>query len=165
MKKILFLIPFVVFISCSAPKFAANRATQQNGSELAGSSSTNSTQQHAETGEATASLKIAPSLTIEQVKTEIKKNYLNLSKGERKEVRLLLKKEIKSIIKNHKKEMSPATTKSSSIDHDLKLAAIFGAVGIVSLILGGPAGQFFTVIGAIALIIGVVFFVKWLIRQ
>lgn len=158
------MIPFVVFFSCSAPKFAANRATQENGSAVAGSSSTNS-KQRAQEGEATASLKVVPSLTFEQAKTEIKKNYLNLSKGERKEVQQILKKEIKGLLKNQKKEMSPAPTKSSSIDHDLKLAAIFGAVGIVGLLLGGSAGQFFTVIGAIALIIGVVFFVKWLMEQ
>jgi hypothetical protein len=165
MKKNLLLIPFLMFISCSAPKFAANRTTLDNDSVVAGSSSTNLKYQRAEEGEATASLKTVPFLTIEKAKTEIKKNYFNLSKGERKEVRQLLKKEIKSIVKSQKKEMSTSATKSSSIDHDLKLAAIFGAVGIVSLILGGPAGQFFTVIGAIALIIGVVFFVKWLIRQ
>lgn len=48
------------------------------------------------------------------------------------------------------------------MDNDLKLAAIFGAVGIVALIISGDV---FYIIGGIALIIGVVFFVKWLVRQ
>ncbi len=47
-------------------------------------------------------------------------------------------------------------------DEDLKLATIFGAVGITGLIIGGNV---FNIIGAIALVIGVVFFVKWIIRQ
>jgi uncharacterized membrane protein len=54
--------------------------------------------------------------------------------------------------------------KSANMDHDLKLAAIFGAVGVVGILLGG-IGDFFLIIGGIALLIGVVFFVKWLIRQ
>jgi hypothetical protein len=89
---------------------------------------------------------------------------MNMTKVERKEVAHLLKKEIRSIRKNQKKEMSIASIKSAHLDHDLKLAAIFGSVGIVGLLLGF-AGQFFVVIGAIALIIGVVFFVKWLMEQ
>ena len=44
------------------------------------------------------------------------------------------------------------------------LAAVFGAVGIVGLIIG-TGTNVFSFIGGIALIIGVVFFVKWLVRQ
>jgi hypothetical protein len=55
-----------------------------------------------------------------------------------------------------------AAEAAAAMDHDLKLAAIFGAVGIVALIIGGDV---FWVIGGIALIIGVVFFVLWLSRQ
>jgi hypothetical protein len=50
------------------------------------------------------------------------------------------------------------------MDNDLKLAAIFGAVGIVGLMLGG-ATDVFWIIGGIALLVGVVFLVKWLVRQ
>jgi F0F1-type ATP synthase assembly protein I len=89
---------------------------------------------------------------------------VKLSTPERKEVRQLLRKEIKTISKNQNKEMSVSSTKAAGLDQNLKLAAIFGAVGIVGLLLG-TAGQFFVVIGAISLIIGVVFFVKWLLTQ
>lgn len=99
----------------------------------------------------------------EEVKKQVKEAYNKLSKQEKKEVRQLLKKEIKAIAKNNKKAPNPdAVTARGGIDHDLKLAAIFGAVGLVGLLIGGNV---FTVIGAIAMIIGVVFFVKWLIRQ
>ncbi|MCE2996614.1 MAG: hypothetical protein ACK5RG_22000 [Cyclobacteriaceae bacterium] len=165
MKKILFLIPFILFFSCSAPKFAANQTTED--AIIAGASNASSKQ--ATDGESvlTASTKATPSLAIEEARAEIKKNYLKLSKEERKEVRQLLKKEIKKMMKvqkSQKKEMAVSSTQASGIDHDLKLAAIFGAVGVVGLLLGS-AGQFFTIIGAISLIIGTVFFVKWLLEQ
>lgn len=112
----------------------------------------------------TASTSAQPVLVpTEEVKNQVKEAYKKLSKQEKKEVRQLLKKEIKTITKNNKKTPNPdAVTARGGIDHDLKLAAIFGAVGLVGLLIGGNV---FTVIGAIALIIGVVFFVKWLIRQ
>jgi preprotein translocase subunit SecF len=94
---------------------------------------------------------------------DVKKAYNQLTKEEKKKVRQLLKKEIKAILKNSKKNANTVTTQiSGDMDHDLKLAAIFGAVGLVGLLIGG---NFFGVIGAVAMIIGLVFFVKWLMRQ
>ena len=72
------------------------------------------------------------------------------------------KKEIKKIAK--KNDVVESTEATKALDRDLKLGAIFGAVGVVGLILGGASAVFFY-IGGIALIIGVVFFVRWLIRQ
>ncbi len=166
MKKNLLLIPFVLFFSCSAPKFAANSTAKDNAT-VAGSSNGSSKQETAGESVLTASTKATPSLAIEEARAEIKKNYLKLSKEERKEVRQLLKKEIKKMVKvqnSEKKEMAVTSTQARGLDHDLRLAAIFGAVGVVGLLLGS-AGQFFTIIGAISLIIGTVFFVKWLLEQ
>jgi hypothetical protein len=87
------------------------------------------------------------------------KTYEDMTKKERRELRNEVKKEIKKIIKN-----KDAVTAAKGIDRDLKLAAIFGAVGIIGLILSGITVAF-AIIGGVALIIGVVFFVKWLIRQ
>lgn len=88
---------------------------------------------------------------------EIKKTYLQMTKSERKEFRSELKKYIKV-----KKESVKAEKNANAMDNDLKLAAIFGAIGMVALIISGDV---FYIIGGIALIIGVVFFVKWLVRQ
>jgi hypothetical protein len=168
MKRIFYLIPVLLLAACSAPKYTASFQHQEINTGyhpvkaakgLAIESATISSE-----GEIlTASAKVEP-IALAEAKKEVRTAYLKMSKTERKEVRQLLKKEIKSIIKNQKKEMSVTSTKASGIDHDLKLAAIFGAVGIVGLILGS-AGQFFVVIGAISLLIGVVFFVKWLLEQ
>ena len=89
------------------------------------------------------------------------KTYLQLNKAERKAVRHYLKNEIKTFV-SAKKKMDSAQATRAGMDHDLKLAIIFGAVGIVGLLIGGDV---FWIIGGIALLIGVVFFVKWIIRQ
>ncbi len=86
-----------------------------------------------------------------------KKTYAQMTWVERKELRRDIKKYIKV-----KKETVQASKKSNAMDNDLKLAAIFGAVGLVALIISGDV---FYILGGIALIIGVVFFVKWLVRQ
>lgn len=94
------------------------------------------------------------------------KTYADMTKKERREFRHELKKEIKEIKKIVKKNKDNTTNAEAAkaLDKDLKLAAIFGAVGIVALILSGIS-VVFAVIGGIALIIGIVFLVKWLIRQ
>jgi len=91
------------------------------------------------------------------VKEEIKKTYVQMSKSERKAFRADVKKYLKE-----KKESVKATKSTNAMDNDLKLAAIFGAVGLVALIISGDV---FYIIGGIAMIIGVVFFVKWLVWQ
>ncbi len=87
----------------------------------------------------------------------VRKTYLQMTNSERKEFRGELKKYLK-----HKKETVKAAKSTNAMDSDLKLAAIFGAVGLVALIISGDV---FYIIGGIAMIIGVVFFVKWLVRQ
>jgi uncharacterized membrane protein len=91
------------------------------------------------------------------------KSYKEMSKAERKEFRKEAKELVKAYIKAKKEgDEVKATAAAQAMDQDLKMAAIFGAVGIVALIIGGDV---FWIIGGIALIIGVVFFVLWLSRQ
>ncbi len=167
MKKIPLFVPLFLFLACTSPKFVSQTFNAQEQSSWSGASNSGARQVGAGESELTASTKSTPSLTMEEARAEIKKNYLKLSKEERKEVRQLLKKEIKKVVKvqkSQKKELGVSSTQARGLDHDLKLAAIFGAVGVVGLLLGS-AGQFFTIIGAISLIIGTVFFVKWLLEQ
>jgi hypothetical protein len=165
MKKLLYLPLIVMFYSCASPKYSASVKSTESSSSLQGTSNSGSSSNPYQAGDVIFTASTKASLTSsDEIKSQLKKTYMNMTKAERKEVGRLLKKELKSIPKNQKNEMSVTSTKSSRLDHDLKLAAIFGAVGIVGLLLGF-AGQFFVVIGAIALIIGVVFFVKWLMEQ
>lgn len=97
---------------------------------------------------------------IENKAVSTKKTYGQMTKAERKEVRSSVK-EIKKVIEAEKEGIKESAS-TKGMDHDLKLAAIFGAVGIIALII---SGQVFYIIGGIAMLIGVVFFVKWIIRQ
>ena len=168
MKKITALLPIFVLVACAGPKYTASFQPINHPyehSNVYNATPATKVIDAAATNHLVASAKTEPALHLMEVKKdELKTAFQAMSKTERKEVRQLVKKQLKNIVKNQKKEVSVTSTKASGIDHDLKLAAIFGAVGIVGLLLGS-AGSFFTVIGAIAMIIGVVFFVKWLIRQ
>lgn len=96
-----------------------------------------------------------PVITKEEAVTKLK----SLSKEERKE----LKKELRKFVKENKKNSSvKAGGKAERLEYDVKLAAIFGAVGLVLLIIGGDV---LYVLGAIALLIGLYFFIRWLSRQ
>lgn len=95
--------------------------------------------------------------------TEVRKTYLQMSKTERQALKKHLRSEVRKYVKDHKKNAGVESAHAAKgMDHDLKLAAIFGAVGLVALII---SGEVFYIIGGIALIIGVIFFVKWLVRQ
>lgn len=167
MKYIFVLISIVVLASCSSPKYAAHFPSSHvdpNYHVVKVAQVEIVSQAATESQLLTASVNTTPvAIPTEEVRKQVKDAYAKLSNEQKKEVRQLLKKELKTISKNAKKDASvTATMARGGMDHDLKLAAIFGAVGLVGLLIGGNV---FTVIGAIAMIIGVVFFVKWLMRQ
>lgn len=167
MKYISVVISIVVLASCSSPKYAAHFPSSYVDPNYHAAKVVQVETVPAATTEnavLTASVNTASvALPAKEVRKQVKDAYAKLSKEQKKEVRQLLKKEIKGIAKSSKKDASvTATMARGGMDHDLKLAAIFGAVGLVGLLIGGNV---FTVIGAIAMIIGVVFFVKWLMRQ
>jgi hypothetical protein len=95
-------------------------------------------------------------------KQSVAKRIASMSKTERQQ----LKKDVKEYIKSVKKiKNSDQSIKGKkAMDHDLKLAAIFGAVGLLLTLLGGIHAVFW-VLGVIALVIGVVFFIIWLAKQ
>jgi hypothetical protein len=102
-----------------------------------------------------------PSISVEQ-KQMIAKKISSMSKSERKE----LKETLNEIKKSFRKKTFEGDSlhEKKAWDYDLKMAAIFGAVGLVLTALGG-VNTVFWVLGAIALIVGVVFLIKWLSRQ
>ena len=93
------------------------------------------------------------------------KSIKDLSKTEKKELRKKLKDYIKSY-KNDVKSVDEVASVNATkaLDADLKLAIIFGAIGITFSILGG-INTVFWVIGVIALIVGLVFFIRWISTQ
>jgi hypothetical protein len=167
-RKLLYLLSVAFLASCSAPKYSYNFDHYNYNS---GKKKSVATEAHIaaeqsplaiQPNELVASTSSAPILMEEKVSTpaaEVKtatKSYEQLTKVEQKE----LKKNLKKFVKENKESIKA----SKAMDHDLKLAAIFGAVGLVLSAFWG-LGPVFGVIGLICFIIGVIFFIKWLARQ
>ena len=88
-----------------------------------------------------------------------------LSRAEKKH----LLSELRDYVKSHAKERKAidevaSVNATKQLDDDLKLAIIFGAIGITFAILGG-INTVFWVIGVIGLIVGLVFFIRWISTQ
>ena len=110
--------------------------------------------------EKTSTQRYKPSDTHASVST-----YKDLSKTEKKELR----NQLKDYVKNHSKKSKSGdevagVNATKQLDDDLKLAIIFGAIGITFAILGG-INTVFWVIGVVGLIVGLVFFIRWISTQ
>jgi hypothetical protein len=94
------------------------------------------------------------------------RNIESLTKFSRKERREFIR-DLKDAIRESKKnphQTHVAPDEIKVMDKDLKMAIIFGAVGLtLSLFTGVHAA--FGVLGVVAIVVGVVFLVRWLIRQ
>ena len=165
MKK-MFLIGCIGLVSCSSSKYAANFQPYKSNSgygelKVKGPAlhPVEPEQLYASTERQTIVVTQETQLKAALEQAHIK--YSQMNKTERKQFRHDLKKEIKTYIKE-KKEMRAAR---HDLDRDVKLAIIFGAIGITLLLVGTTTTFVISILGAIALIIGVVFLIKWLERQ
>ncbi|MBX2941492.1 MAG: hypothetical protein KF860_04030 [Cyclobacteriaceae bacterium] len=168
--KLYYLLAIVLLASCSSPKYTYNfdYYDYNSGKKSMHVATTNPQNEVApvESQELLAS-KENTFLVMDTPKdnknaeaakpVEERKTYAQMSKLERKELRADVKKYIKE-----KKESITAAKKANAMDHDLKLAAIFGVVGLVASIIGG---EVFWLVSMVAIIIALVFFIKWLVRQ
>jgi hypothetical protein len=164
MKKIIYLLAVVILGACSSPKYTASFNSYDSPTGYREVKNTVAPTAVINPAELVASTSAAPiEIKKDAPTSEVRKTYVQMSKSERKALRTHLRSEIKTFTKTQKEKLSPqATQATQGMDNDLKLAAVFGAVGIVALIIGG---EVFWIIGGIAMLIGVVFFVKWLLRQ
>lgn len=164
MKKFIYSLAALAAVACSGPKYTASfNNVNSTVPYYAANNSTVLAPVNPEELVASASetpVVLAPAVAENSHET-VRKTYSQMTKEERKNLRAELKSVIK-IQKMNKKMGVEASAATKAMDSDLKLAAIFGAVGLVALII---SGNLFYIIGGIALIIGVVFFVKWLVRQ
>jgi hypothetical protein len=111
-----------------------------------------------------ATTEVAVPAVTTLTKETIKNTFKNLSKEDRVALKKEIKKEVKQYLKAVKKSDVKSVNATQAMDKDLKMAAIFGSVGLVLTFLGG-VNSVFWVLGVIAIVIGVVFFIKWLSRQ
>lgn len=169
MKKIFYVLSALMVVACSSPKYTASfnqYDTQVNYHPLKKVTLENQSQS-VSPEEVQVPVLASTSNTPAEIKSEkpveVRKTYVQMNKVERKALRNQLRSDIKTYVKAQKANLGlESVSATKALDNDLKLAAIFGAVGIVALIIGGDV---FWIIGGVAMIIGVVFFVKWLVRQ
>ena len=98
----------------------------------------------------------------QELAKEIKSDQL--TKKEVRAKRKELRKEIKTLTKEFK---NASPEEKNEIDRNLKLAIIFFGVALILSIIGGVStvGALFWVLSSIAWIVGIVFFVIWLINE
>lgn len=104
-------------------------------------------------------------VSVTEVKEAFAKKYSEMNKSERREFRKEIKEQIKSYSESIKKgEGVKASDEMTAMDNDLKLAIIFSAVGLTLTLFGG-INEAFWILGVISIVVGVVFLIKWLVRQ
>ena len=175
MKKIFFLTLICLLAACSSSRYAAHFHNYKSNIELASGYDNVKTQEsiitpiEPEKLEASTNNETVRAAEKNQITTvaveQIRKTYSQMNKTERATFR----KALKSVLKNNTVIRSAKAAPARSgrnwwqgWDQDLKLAAIFGAIGTVAFIIYVEP---FLVIAAVALIIGLVFFIKWFVRQ
>lgn len=186
MKKFLLLIASVVFLAaCSSPKYAyyfdhydynsGKKKVELSDAQLALLAQSNllapetgplKLNHDAVTASAASRLSKAEQVPVAvNNKALLQQKYASLSKSEKKEFRKELKSEVKKIIKAKKNgESVESIMENMAMDHDLKMALIFGIVGIVLSAFGG-VNSIFWILGVISTVIAIVFLIKWLAEQ
>jgi len=107
-----------------------------------------------------------PSVAVPVVdKASVGKKYTDMTRAEKKEFR----KEVKTAIKEYAKakrsgDHGAAVAATKAMDYNLKMAIIFGAVALTLSFFGG-VNSVFWIISVVTLVIGVVFFIKWIAEQ
>lgn len=178
MNKQLFLLGSVLALTaCSSPKYAYkfdtydyNNGRKERKESLARQEFSGETSPVVVTDEdITASVSPArfseKPVVSKSALAEKAERYKDMSRDERKDFKRELKKEIKNYAKEIKSGNSvESISATKELDDELKLAIIFGAIGITLTILGG-INTVFWVLGVVGLVIGLVFFIRWISRQ
>jgi hypothetical protein len=104
----------------------------------------------------------AKKATAEENMKALAARYKSMSKDQKKDFRTALKKDLKSIVKKEKqtKKGVESIGETKAFDTMLALAIVFGAAGIVFTVLASVSNIFW-VLGAVAIVIGAYFFIRW----
>jgi hypothetical protein len=102
--------------------------------------------------------------TVVENGNAVGKKYTEMTRNEKREFRKTLKTEIKKYIKAKKEGDVKSVNETKAMDYNLKMAIIFGAVALTLSFFGG-VNTVFWVVSVVCLVIGVVFFIKWIAEQ
>jgi Flp pilus assembly protein TadB len=166
----LFLIVMLIVSACSTPKYTASFTDYSNTQQHVSKNSRAITvQEDTSLPEETllasnSAIPVESNYAKSMEAISLKASAFKPDKKDRKEAIKKLRSDVKEYVKQQKTLAKKEMYQDFQWDNDLKLAAIFGAAGLVGVLLGGIS-VVFSIIGGIALIIGVIFFVQWVIRQ
>lgn len=191
MKKYLLLVAGVVFLaSCSSPKYAyyfdhydynsGKKKVETSDAQLVQTNfatpvpemsplQINQDNLTANAESRIRNVEKIPMVVKEEVlmdqKALLEQKYTSLTKAEKRAFRKELKSEVKSIIKAKKNgEDIKSIMEKKAMDQDLKMALIFGVVGILLSAFGG-VNSIFWILGTVAVVIGLVFLIIWIGKQ
>ncbi len=157
--------------ACSSPKytykfdtFDYNSAKKKTGQHLAGADLSGEISPLAVVTEDLSADVSHPIPMTSPLKEEAGR-YKTMTREERRGFR----KEVKKEIKHYAKEIRAGNSVESiaatkELDDELKLAIVFGAIGITLTVLGG-INTIFWVLGVVGLAVGLVFFIRWISQQ
>ena len=98
-------------------------------------------------------------------KQALKEKFASMTKAEKKAFKKELKAEVKSMFKSKKKaDNGNSVEATKAMDYNLKMALIFGVVALVLGAFGGT-NSIFWILSVVALVVAIVFFIKWLAEQ
>jgi dihydroxyacetone kinase-like predicted kinase len=175
---VLLLAGALIFAACSSPKYAYHfDHYDYNSGKKAATTVATTTEGHRSTSplllpseSAMASSSQLPVTQLQTVAPVIDKKLIAeritaMSKAERKQLKKDLKEEMKKYSQMKKSPENVEAVKAiKAWDHDLKMAAIFGAIGLVLSLFYGVSPVFW-VLGVIAIVVALVFLIMWLSRQ
>jgi uncharacterized protein YcfL len=184
MKKYLLLVTSVLLLAaCSTPKYAyyfdhydynsGKKKVESTEKQLAQidlstvETSPLQLEQESVTASAESRIKNVENIpvAVKEKAALLEKKYSSLSRAEKKEFRKELKSEVKEIIKAKKSgESINSIMEKKAMDSDLRMALIFGIVGILLSAFGG-VNSIFWILGTVAVVIALVFLIIWISKQ
>jgi len=174
--KLLFVVSAIAMASCSTPKYSykfdyhdynAGRKDKEVKKEVASNPGPVEIQPEMLVAEAPVTEPAIANESIASVAAPAGKSApLTLTKTERKEMLKEFKQTAKKVIKMRKASDVVETIQSNKVmDHDLKMALIFLVVALAASLLYGVSPELTYVVWLIAIIVSIVFFIKWLVKQ
>lgn len=172
MKKLCLLIGIGVLASCSAPKsvyyfdYVKHKSAED---------AFNPSLPRLHKEDLTASLDVHPviapaadqytALTVQPAAyRETVRKHIQPDRKERREIRQALREHFRSRTKANRLMHGDEGQGIDDMDNDLKLAILFGAIGITFGLFAG-LGTAVWVLAVASLIVGLVFFIRWLLKQ
>ncbi|MBA3648204.1 MAG: hypothetical protein H0W62_06580 [Chitinophagales bacterium] len=173
---ILFLFAGVIFSSCSQQTFSARKyqhldyvrsGTSPLQTEPSGNNQSKELGLAMKSLSASATYEPLSEKQIDKISKTASPDALPFNSNHKKSIGEKKLKQVelfKNLTKSELKKLSPATGgQLKGLDSNLKLAIIFGVIGVVLIILGVVSGAF-AIIGSISLVVGLIFLLLYLLQ-